>query len=65
MAAHPLLMDNSVPTAQTKKEKYRPMTPMFSTTKVRIQADLLYLTSNFVLTLSHNYLSFYSFLCTG
>lgn len=33
MAAHPLLMDNSAPVAQTKKERYRPMVPKFSTTK--------------------------------
>lgn len=35
MAAHPLLMDTSVPQAQTKKERYKPMVPKFSTTKVR------------------------------
>ncbi|KAL8280825.1 hypothetical protein RQP46_006829 [Phenoliferia psychrophenolica] len=33
MAAHPLLMDTSVPAAQTKKERYKPMVPKFSTTK--------------------------------
>ncbi|KAK4698733.1 hypothetical protein P7C70_g7536, partial [Phenoliferia sp. Uapishka_3] len=33
MAAHPLLMDNSVPVAQTKKERYKPMVPKFSTAK--------------------------------
>lgn len=34
MAAHPLLMDNATPTVQTKKDRYRPMVPKFSTTKV-------------------------------
>ena len=34
MAAHPLLMDNSAPAVQTKKDRYRPMVPKFSTTKV-------------------------------
>ncbi|GAA5857738.1 hypothetical protein JCM8547_005965 [Rhodosporidiobolus lusitaniae] len=33
MAAHPLLMDTSAPSAQSKKDRYRPMAPKFSTTK--------------------------------
>ena len=37
MAAHPLLMQASGPTPeQTKKERYRPMLPKFSTAKVRL-----------------------------
>ncbi|KAK4054673.1 U4/U5/U6 small nuclear ribonucleoprotein prp3 [Microbotryomycetes sp. JL221] len=32
-AAHPLLMDTSLPTAQSKKDRYKPMAPKFSTTK--------------------------------
>ncbi|KAM0789506.1 hypothetical protein ACM66B_000325 [Microbotryomycetes sp. NB124-2] len=32
-AAHPLLMDNAVPAAQTKKDRYKPMAPKFSTAK--------------------------------
>lgn len=35
MAAHPLLMETATPTAQSKKERYKPMVPKFSTTKVR------------------------------
>lgn len=41
MAAHPLLMDTSVPVAQTKKERYKPMVPKFSTTKVRTPPSTL------------------------
>ncbi|GAA5837857.1 hypothetical protein JCM11251_004679 [Rhodosporidiobolus azoricus] len=33
MAAHPLLMDTSAPSAQSKKDRYKPMAPKFSTTK--------------------------------
>lgn len=35
MAAHPLLMETATPAAQSKKERYKPMVPKFSTTKVR------------------------------
>lgn len=38
MAAHPLLMDTSVPVAQTKKERYKPMVPKFSTAKVSLHS---------------------------
>ncbi|GAA5907707.1 hypothetical protein JCM5296_007447 [Sporobolomyces johnsonii] len=33
MAAHPLLMDTAAPTAQSKKDRYKPMAPKFSTVK--------------------------------
>ncbi|KAM0748746.1 PRP3-domain-containing protein, partial [Meredithblackwellia eburnea MCA 4105] len=33
MTAHPLLMDTSAPTAQSKKDRYKPMAPKFSTAK--------------------------------
>ncbi|GAA5973865.1 hypothetical protein JCM11641_003202 [Rhodosporidiobolus odoratus] len=33
MTAHPLLLDNSAPSAQSKKDRYKPMAPKFSTTK--------------------------------
>lgn len=46
MAAHPLLMDNSTPTAQTKKDRYRPMVPKFSTTKVSLTRIALACSSN-------------------
>ncbi|KAK4054206.1 U4/U5/U6 small nuclear ribonucleoprotein prp3 [Microbotryomycetes sp. JL201] len=32
-AAHPLLMDNAMPAAQSKKDRYKPMAPKFSTAK--------------------------------
>lgn len=34
MLAHPLLMDNSAPVPQTKRERYTPMAPKFASTKV-------------------------------
>jgi len=41
MAAHPLLMDLNTPAAeQSKKDRYKPMAPKFSTVKVR---DFLFL----------------------
>ncbi|GAA6032393.1 hypothetical protein JCM8097_008152 [Rhodosporidiobolus ruineniae] len=33
MAAHPLLLDTAAPSAQSKKDRYKPMAPKFSTTK--------------------------------
>ncbi|GAA5893395.1 hypothetical protein JCM6882_008022 [Rhodosporidiobolus microsporus] len=33
MAAHPLLLDRSAPSEQSKKDRYKPMAPKFSTTK--------------------------------
>jgi U4/U6 small nuclear ribonucleoprotein PRP3 len=36
MLAHPLLMDNSVPLPQTKRERYTPMAPKFASTKVGV-----------------------------
>lgn len=38
MMAHPLLMDNSAPAASSKKDRYKPMTPKFSTTQANNRA---------------------------
>lgn len=35
MAAHPLLLDNTVPAPQSKKDRYKPMQPKFASIKVR------------------------------
>lgn len=34
MAAHPLLLDNTVPAPQSKKDRYKPMQPKFASIKV-------------------------------
>uniref|UniRef100_A0A0K3CCK5 BY PROTMAP: gi/472581686/gb/EMS19409.1/ U4/U6 small nuclear ribonucleoprotein PRP3 [Rhodosporidium toruloides NP11] gi/647398351/emb/CDR42185.1/ RHTO0S06e10726g1_1 [Rhodosporidium toruloides] n=1 Tax=Rhodotorula toruloides TaxID=5286 RepID=A0A0K3CCK5_RHOTO len=36
VTAHPLLLDNSVPAPTTKKDRYKPMAPKFSTTKANV-----------------------------
>ena len=38
MAAHPLLLDTSAPTPQSKKDRYKPMQPKFASIKVRVFA---------------------------
>ncbi|KAH8110292.1 PRP3-domain-containing protein [Phellopilus nigrolimitatus] len=37
MAAHPLLLDTSVPAPQSKKDKYKPMQPKFASIKANIR----------------------------
>ncbi|KAI5118897.1 hypothetical protein M0805_002813 [Coniferiporia weirii] len=37
MAAHPLLLDTSIPAAQSKKDKYKPMQPKFASIKANIR----------------------------
>ena len=34
MAAHPLLLDTSIPAPQSKKDRYKPMQPKFASIKV-------------------------------
>ncbi len=34
MAAHPLLLDNTIPAPQSKKDRYKPMQPKFASIKV-------------------------------
>lgn len=36
MAAHPLLLDNTTPAPQSKKDRYKPMQPKFASIKVRL-----------------------------
>ncbi|OCH85070.1 PRP3-domain-containing protein [Obba rivulosa] len=37
MAAHPLLLDNTVPAPQSKKDRYKPMQPKFASIKANVR----------------------------
>lgn len=37
MAAHPLLLDTSIPVPQSKKDKYKPMQPKFASIKANVR----------------------------
>ena len=38
MAAHPLLLDTSVPAPQSKKDRYKPLAPKFASIKANIRS---------------------------